>query len=218
MSKYKFNPNPFGAHVQIIKGVGKNKKVLEIGCTTGYISKSLKENDCTIIGIEIDEESVKVAKEYCGNVIVADVENLSELPYPEKYFDVLLFGDILEHLKDPLRVMRNLKRYLSSDGYIVASIPNVAHIYPRLKLLFGKWDYEDIGLLDRTHLRFFTKRSARRLISDAGFKIEKMDLAPWIPLFGLRKFKWGRALEYHIAKIRQTLFAFQFIIKARKME
>lgn len=202
----------------MIKLIGKNKKVLEVGCATGYISKRLKENDCTVAGIEIDRESAKVAKQYCENIIVGDVENLSELPYPEKYFDVLLFGDVLEHLKDPLFVLKKLKSWCKDDGYIICSIPNVAHIYVRLKLLFGKWDYEDIGLLDRTHLRFFTTGSAKKIIEDAGFKIEKIDFSPWIPLFRLRKFKCGCALEYYIAKLRPALFASNLLVKARKIK
>jgi len=202
----------------MVKMIGVNKKVLDVGCATGQISRRLKENGCTVVGIEIDEESAKVTKQYCENVIVGDVEKLSELSYPEKYFDALLFGDVLEHLKDPLRVLRNLKRYLKDDGYIVCSVPNVAHIYIRLKILFGKWDYEDTGLLDRTHLRFFTIKSVKKLIEDAGFKIEKIDFSPWIPLFRLRKFKYGMALEYYIAKLRPTLFASGSIVKARKIK
>jgi predicted nucleic acid-binding Zn-ribbon protein len=109
---------------------------------------------------------------YCSRVIVGDVERLSlEEVFGEQRFDVILAGDFLEHLAHPLKLLQDLKRYLSEDGYIVASIPNIAHGSVRLSLLNGKFEYKDIGILDRTHLRFFTLDSILRLFADAGFAV-----------------------------------------------
>jgi hypothetical protein len=109
---------------------------------------------------------------YCSRVIVGDVERLSlEEVFGEQRFDVILAGDFLEHLAHPLELLQKLKRYLSEGGYVVASVPNIAHGSVRLSLLQGKFEYKDIGILDRTHLRFFTLESILRLFCDAGFAI-----------------------------------------------
>jgi len=216
MSKYDFfDPNPYGAHKRIVQLTGKNKKVLDVGCATGQVAKKLIENKCEVVGIEIDDESAQLAKKYCKDVIIGDIETLETLPYPEKYFDVIIFADILEHLKDPQAVLLKLKKYLRKDGYILCSIPNIAHIYIRLNLLLGKWEYRDAGILDRTHLRFFTRKTAIKLIEQAGYKIVEIYYTPWIPLFKLRKFHFGKRLEYYIARLFPTLFALQIIIKAK---
>ncbi len=214
MFTYGFRPDPYAAHVKMVSIVGNDKKVLDVGCSTGYLSKILKERNCEVMGIEIDQDAAEMAMKYCSNVLVHDVEELSPNDSLPKNFDVLLFGDILEHLKDPLSVLIKLRSRLKVNGYAVASIPNIAHIYARLKLLFGKWDYEMGGLLDKTHLRFFTIKSAIRLFLDAGYRVVSKDYTPWIPLFRLNKFLWGKHLEYLITRLFPTLFAFQIIIKA----
>jgi len=214
MSKYNgVDPhaaaNPYVAHAKLINFVGADKKVLEVGCATGSISRVLKRNRCSVIGIEIDPKSAEHARKYCDDVIVGDVESV-ELPYKDGFFDVIMFGDVLEHTINPLMVLKRLKRYLRDDGYIVVSIPNVANYVIRLKLLLGKFEYQEGGILDRSHLQFFTLRTAKRLITDAGFRIVKFDVTPSLPLFIPN---W---LRYRIAKTFPSLFAFQFLILASK--
>lgn len=211
--KYKiYDPYPFGSHVKIIKLIGTNKRVLEVGCATGYISKRLKENGCSVIGMEIDPTSAEVAKRYCDDVIVDDVESLEEIPCKEKSFDVILFGDILEHLKDPQNTLEKFKKYLKDDGFICISIPNIANWRIRLNLLFGKFEYTEDGLLDESHLRFFTKKTAEKLILDAGFRIIKFDVTPSLPLFIPGK------VRYRIANLFPSLFGYQFLFAAKKNE
>ncbi|AEF97063.1 class I SAM-dependent methyltransferase [Methanotorris igneus] len=218
MLKYAtLSTNPYSSHMRIVQLVGNNKKVLDVGCSAGHLSKVFKENGCEVVGIELDDESAKIARNYCIDVIKGDVETIN-LNYPDEYFDVIVFGDILEHLKNPQTVLIKLRRYLKKDGYIVCSIPNIAHITVRLMLLMGKWEYEDVGLLDRTHLRFFTKKTAIKLAENAGFKIEEVYPTPWIPFFRLRKLHpIFLKIEYTITKMLPTLFALQFVIKARKI-
>jgi 2-polyprenyl-3-methyl-5-hydroxy-6-metoxy-1,4-benzoquinol methylase len=103
-----FNSDPYGAHMKAVSLVGYNKKVLEVGCATGQISRRLTANGCEVIGVEIDEERAKEAKKYCRYVILQDVENLDDLLY-NNYFDCILFIDVLEHLKYPLIVLEKLK-------------------------------------------------------------------------------------------------------------
>ena len=125
MFEYKeellFNPSPHSPHSKIISHIGYNKKVLDIGCSKGYIAKELMRKNCSIVGIEVDETSAEVARKYCDEVIVADVETIKELHFPEKSFDVLIFSDVLEHLKRPDLVLMNFKKYLNEKNYLPVS-------------------------------------------------------------------------------------------------
>lgn len=227
-----FDPNSYRSHQKILQMVGKDKKVLEVGCATGYISKRLQENGCTVVGVEIDRESALEARKYCNEVIVGNVEMLIDLGYPEDFFDVVCFGDVLEHLKDPQVVLRNLRRYLRGGGYIVVSVPNIANWAIRFHLLFGRFNYQSGGILDDSHLRFFTLRTIRNLIEDAGFKVVKLDVTPGLEDFFLWKyavtlparviervfhFRFHDCIAYYIARLYKRLFAQQFLIQAQKV-
>jgi O-antigen biosynthesis protein len=158
------------SHTLIVELVGNDKHVLDVGCATGNLAEVLTERGCRVTGIEVDPEAARRAEERCERLIVGDVELLdlgAELD--GETFDVLLFGDVLEHLKDPLRTLKRLEPFLRPEGYVVASIPNVAHGSVRLALMQGEFPYNRLGLLDDTHLRFFTRESVERLFEDAGF-------------------------------------------------
>jgi 2-polyprenyl-3-methyl-5-hydroxy-6-metoxy-1,4-benzoquinol methylase len=151
------------------------KAILELGPATGRVTSILSERGCQVVAVERDGSMAPNLERYCSRVIVGDVEQLSlkEL-FGEQRFDVILAGDFLEHLAHPLELLQELRPYLSEDGYVVASIPNIAHGSVRLSLLNGKFEYNDIGILDRTHLRFFTLESILRLFADAGFAIAEV--------------------------------------------
>jgi 2-polyprenyl-3-methyl-5-hydroxy-6-metoxy-1,4-benzoquinol methylase len=159
----------------MIEMVGANKRVLEVGCASGYMSKVMTERGCRVIGIEIDPEAATIAKEYCEDVVVGDVEtmDLQEL-FGERRFDAVLFGDVLEHLRDPLPLLRRARPLLDLGGFVVASMPNIAHGSVRLSLMRGHFEYRDLGLLDKTHLTFFTKESIEKLFREAGFVVVEM--------------------------------------------
>jgi O-antigen biosynthesis protein len=160
------------SHALIVEFVGRGKRVLDVGCAAGDLARVLAERGCGVTGIEIDPEAAHQAEKHCERVIVGDVEDLdlSEMLRDEA-FDVIVFGDTLEHFKNPLRTLDRLKPFLRSEGYMVASIPNVAHGSVRLALMQGKFRYSSLGLLDNTHLRFFTRDSVEQLFEDAGFLI-----------------------------------------------
>lgn len=164
--------NENSSHTLVVELVGYDKHVLDVGCSTGYIAEVLVKRGCRVTGIEIDLKAARRAEDHCERVIVGDVESLDlgeELD--EGSFDVIIFGDVLEHLKDPLQTLRRLKSSLGPGGYVVASIPNIAHGSVRLALMQGKFQYNSVGLLDSTHLRFFTRESLEQLFKDAGFLI-----------------------------------------------
>ena len=178
-SRYEYEINIEDKNTTVVKQlnfIGINKKVLEFGCSTGYISKILKEKGCAITGIEIDEEASKKAAAYCERVIIGDIETIDyNKQLGNEKFDVALFGDILEHLKYPKTILLKVKDFLKEKGYIVISIPNVAHWSVRLDLTCGKFDYQDSGILDDTHLRFFTKSSIINLLESCGYYMTSMD-------------------------------------------
>lgn len=164
------------SHTLTVELVGRDKKVLEIGPSTGYVSRVLVANGCRVTGIELDPEAAAKAEEACERVVVGDVESMDlEGELGDETFDVALFGDVLEHLKDPLRVLERVRPFLRPGGYVVASIPNVAHGSVRLALMQGRFRYEPKGLLDDTHLRFFTRESVEGLFADAGFSITDLE-------------------------------------------
>ncbi|MGH7816874.1 MAG: class I SAM-dependent methyltransferase, partial [Candidatus Binatia bacterium] len=137
--------------------VGAGKKVLEIGPGSGHLTEALSKRNCQVTCIEVDENLTSIARSFCQRMIVADVERLNpEEAFPGERFDVIILGDVLEHLKQPEMVLRKLRDFLQPAGYLVLSLPNVAHASVRLALLNGDFNYSEEGIIDRTHLRFFT--------------------------------------------------------------
>jgi len=148
----------------VCSSVECNKRVLDVGCSTGRIAEKIKrEKSCYVVGIELNPEMAKVAEGRCNEVIVANIELLEPLNFPEGYFDILLFADVLEHCKNPLEILENYKKYLSDVGYILVSVPNVANWEVLINLLRGRFDYRGGTILDNGHLRFFTLNSIKGL-------------------------------------------------------
>lgn len=150
------------------------ERVLELGCGNGAFGAVLKAGGAReVVGIELVAGPAAQARTRVDRVIVADVER-ETLDLPDGYFDCLICNDVLEHLADPWAVLGRLRRHLRADGWLVASIPNVRHHKVVRRLIWpGEWRYEQDGVLDRTHLRFFTYQSARDLVESAGFRIER---------------------------------------------
>jgi 2-polyprenyl-3-methyl-5-hydroxy-6-metoxy-1,4-benzoquinol methylase len=159
---------------QLVLLTGRDKKVLEVGPATGYITRVLRERGCKVTCIEVDRDAAKLAAPWSERTIVGDVERLDfgEI-LPGERFDVVLLGDVLEHLVDPGDLLARCGDLLKGGGYVVASIPNVAHGSVRLALLAGRFPYTEWGLLDRTHLRFFDKESLETLFDQAGYAIRE---------------------------------------------
>lgn len=151
------------------------RKILDIGCANGKFSMHVKQRqDSEIWGIELNSHAASVAATRLDKVIIGDVSQvLNQLP--ESYFDCLVCNDILEHLPDPENVLKDLKKNLLPEAVIVASIPNVRYLPVLYELLIKKdWKYRDTGVLDNTHLRFFTQKSIRRLFESSGYRINKI--------------------------------------------
>lgn len=162
-------------HARMIEMVGTGKKVVDFGCWTGFVARELKKRGCYVTGIEIDPEAAEEARSVCDRVIVADLDtiDLAAALQGEEY-DVGLFGDVIEHLKEPARLLAQMRDMLSSGGCIVVSVPNIAHASIRLMLLQGRFDYADTGILDDTHLKYYTRRSIGDLLEACGYIVDVM--------------------------------------------
>ena len=148
-------------------------KVLDVGCSSGYLGAALRNIGHTVWGIEPNHEAAETASGVLNNVFKGTIQDFFR-QFPEERFNVIIFGDVLEHVADPLEVLSLCKLHLEEKGGIVASVPNVAHLAIRAMLLEGRWDYATLGILDRTHLRFFTRTSLIKLFSDSAYQISRL--------------------------------------------
>ncbi|MBN1480986.1 class I SAM-dependent methyltransferase [candidate division KSB1 bacterium] len=146
--------------------------VLDLGCGEGYTLEYVKSHFGVqkTIGVEIHPEAAQSARQRVDVVLNQSAETILDLP--EQSIDLILCLDVLEHLYDPWQTLQRIKKVLKPGGRLLASIPNIQHWRIIKMLMCGRWDYEKSGLLDETHLRFFTKLTARELIANAGFEIE----------------------------------------------
>jgi trans-aconitate methyltransferase len=153
---------------------GEGNRILELGCGLGKTGALLKKRGraVEVIGIELNPQIAQSAQANLDNVICGDIERL-ELDFSEKPFDYIVAGDILEHLIDPWAVLRRLRPFVKVGGSIVTSIPNIRNWRILADLMVrGDWHYCEEGLLDRTHLRFFTKSTIIELLEQTGYEID----------------------------------------------
>ena len=192
---------------KLINLTGKNKHVLEFGCANGRMSKYLKENSCKVTGVEIDKQSAEAAKTFCEKVIVGDIEDGSSLKQIKIKYDVIIFGDVLEHLKDPKSALSSVSDLLDKKGYILVSLPNFAYFTVRKDIMMGKFEYnEKGGIVDTGHIRFFTLATAKKMFTDCGYKIASFDV------LSVPRFKKFPPL-YNFLKILPSFFGYEFIFK-----
>jgi 2-polyprenyl-3-methyl-5-hydroxy-6-metoxy-1,4-benzoquinol methylase len=204
-------------HAFALEMVGHNKTVLEVGCATGYFTKVLAERGCKVIGMEINAEAAAQAAQWAERVIVGSAEEAAAWEQvDDESIDAITFGDVLEHLHDPLATLRLARKKLKPNGFVVTSLPNIAHGDVRLSLLRGSFRYRDLGLLDRTHLRFFTVDSVRELLGEAGLAVvdTKRVMVPLFAAeFGLKREDFAQAVVDEI-RANPEYETYQFVMKS----
>jgi methionine biosynthesis protein MetW len=202
------------SHTILIEEVPMRSRVLDVGCAEGYLARELRARGCTVVGLEEDAAAAEVAREFCEEVVVGDVEREEVRSRVSGRFDRVLFGDVLEHLRDPGAVLRWARGLLGADGRAVISLPNIGNWSARREVLRGRFPYADHGLFDRTHLRFFTRSSARAFVEDAGFVVEHERFASGpLPLEG--RLPWlGHTRPLWIRRSPE-LFALQVVLTCR---
>jgi len=181
VSKYSRQGVPLedrnSATTRIVGLVPTGARVLDVGCSAGYLGEALKHRrGARVWGIELDETDAAKARERgFEEVFTADLDRFAWDDLGSREFDAIVFADVLEHLKQPGEAIRGAARHLAPDGLIIASIPNIAHLSVRVELMEGGFAYEKLGLLDDTHLKYFTKRTVEDLFRAAGMGIQRLE-------------------------------------------
>lgn len=182
----------------IFKLIKKESSVLDLGCWAGRFGEKLKkEKKCIVYGTDINKQAIELAKERLDLAFISDLRKPETLEANLKgeSFDFITAIEVLEHLAEPEELLVEIKKYLGKNGKLIVSVPNVANYAVRLNLLMGSFSYQEQGILDESHLRFFTLFTIRNLLEDSGYRIEQ--------------------IKYTRAKFLPTLFATQFILVCR---
>jgi len=152
-----------------------SKKLIEIGCSSGALAREFKAiaPNCDYLGVEIDAGYADLAKRYCDRSIVLNLESATDDFWEEQSDrDCWIFGDVLEHFQDPWAILKRIRKIIPKSGCVVACIPNAQHWSLQAKLSIGDFRYENMGLLDKTHLRWFTRQTLIEMFDQTGFQIE----------------------------------------------
>lgn len=178
------------------------KRILDVGCARGYVGARIKNAGNYVVGIEISKPAAEEAKKVLDEVYICDIEK--DCPALNN-FDLAILPEILEHVFDPVEVLKKVSSSLGEGGEIIITTPNILLWTNRAKMLLGRFEYTDQGLMDFSHIRFFTYKYLKKTLKEGGFKITKEN---HIIFPG----KFTRLLKYW-----PSLFATQFIVKARKI-
>ena len=203
------NTRRYGGHERLLELAGPSGRALDVGCSTGYLARRLVDRGATVVGIDVNEAAAAEARQVCEQVLVGDVETM-ELPFPEGSFDVVVCGDLIEHLRDPVAFLARVRPLLRPGGRLVLTPPNIANWAMRLGLLAGRWRYTDRGILDRTHVHLFTKKSLEEALDKAGYWIVEFEVTAPVPIGGSTIERAAHA----IAHLRPSLLAYQFVVAA----
>lgn len=231
--------------VRQVKASKVSGSILDVGAGRGALGEALVALGYEVYAIESNEKAASEARKKLSQVICADLHCMDKIhaALQDKKFSYIVFSDVLEHVYDPLQVLRAYAPFLAENGRILISLPNAVNWLNRLRFMFGLFNYEMTGVMDRTHIRFFTFTSAKKLLEAAQLSIEKTDCTPFIvraflPLVkmllgGARdgenakaiiessyyKFyvKYFYPVEYWVTRVAPSLFAFRIIMVAKKL-
>jgi 2-polyprenyl-3-methyl-5-hydroxy-6-metoxy-1,4-benzoquinol methylase len=163
------------------------------------------------VGVEVDPVAAAEARKFCNEVLSCDLNSPEWIEgLPKQGFDVILMGDVLEHLIEPQAVLEQIQPLLGLNASIIISLPNIVYWGTRLKILFGRFEYESFGILDHTHLRFYTPKTARKMIEGAGYEIIRFH-----PVFGGPLSNYARPLWQRLANWFPGFFAGQMLFEAK---
>ena len=222
-ANYQLKHFKYSSHYWILKILADEKRplrILDVGTADGYMGAILKKQGHYLIGVERNTKLAAAARLHYDRFHHVDIEEF-DFPYHEE-FDYILFADVLEHLRDPAAVIGRSLGALKPTGKVILSVPNVANFVVRMGLLFGRFDYGDRGILDRTHLRFFTLASARRMIADLSCQVVDIFATPVpvqmvFPITNHVIFAPLHETHYLLTLLWKTMFAYQFVVRARPM-
>lgn len=201
----------------ICERIPRGARVLDIGCGTGSISSLvIAECDAKLTGIEPDPERAAACRARGLDIVCAyyDDETAAQLGA----FDVIMFADVVEHVPDPVSLLERAAQHLTPNGRVIVSTPNVAHWTVRLNLLRGHFDYQSIGIMDATHLRWFTSRTIDRVVEAAGLTVDEHDWTSgtWMSVYRGIPSRFRKSLVRSLVRIAPHAFGCQHIVVAQR--
>ncbi len=192
--------------------IPEGSRVLDIGCSKGIMGKKALRRGCTVTGVEKNKKAAMEAKKSYHRVLLGDIEEKKILEQLEPGYQVIICADLLEHLAAPEELLLRLRGHFDAQGRLLISIPNVAHWSIRRELLAGNFDYQERGIMDKGHLRFFTRSSFLRLLDKTGYRVFASDfIYAQSPLDG----QIQEEEKWKLIRKQRELFALQFLFNAR---
>jgi 2-polyprenyl-3-methyl-5-hydroxy-6-metoxy-1,4-benzoquinol methylase len=205
----------------MVDAVDPGSRVLDVGCSTGYLAAVLSATGCRVVGVEADPQAAMRARarDVLLSTLVGSIDDHDVRARAAEHgpYDAIVFGDVLEHLPHPEETLAALAAQLADDGRVVVSLPNVGHWTARRALLRGRFPREDHGIFDATHLRWFTRAGAHDLFRDAGLRVTGEAFAP-APLPLQAHVAALRHLERVATRARPELFALQTVLTGERLE
>jgi SAM-dependent methyltransferase len=195
------------------------RRVLDVGCGAGSNARILQAQGIDVTALTLSREEAQLASPFCVRTIVTNVEN-DPLPVSEPHFDLLLCSHVLEHLMRPSRALSVLSELLRPGGFALVAMPNMASWRPRLRLLQGDWSRDDTGFFDRTHLQFWSYRTASEVFAGTPFLVVRIEAEYAVPLWPLRRMapSLSRKLDERFGLLAPNLFAHQVMMLAQKVD
>lgn len=192
------------------------RRVLDVGCGCGDNARLLQQRGKSVTGITVSPDEAEIARPFMEQVLVGNVETM-ELPFEPEQFDAVLLSHVLEHLVEPEQFLRRLSPHVRRGGHIYVALPNVLFYKQRIEFLLGRFRYADSGLMDRTHLRFFTYVTARELARGAGYKVTFSKALGAVPLGPLRRLAGTNAhIDRAASRALPNLFGYHILVVARR--
>ena len=216
---YKLHHDPLSSHQQIARLVRELKPspILDVGSAQGMLGRNLKDSGLELDGVEPNVAWAESARPFYRRMYPATIENAS---LPKKHYKAVVCADVLEHTVDPVAVLKQLRDHATDDATFIISLPNIAHLSIRMLLLFGQFPKMNRGLLDRTHLHFFTRDTATQMLKSAGLKVQRRfaTVAPlaevWRKGEGTLPFAAMWHTQHIALRLSPGLFAYQWILVA----
>ena len=217
--------DPWSSHAWIstrLKGQPSGTRVLDVGAASGTLGRLCSGKDLVLCGIEPQLEWAEVARPYYDVILCSTLDQA-----PDEFlrdYEVIVLADVLERMPDPELTLQRLTSLEAKDTMFIISVPNIANIYVRINLLFGRFNYTDRGILDRTHLHFFTRRTLIEMLNDVGLQVKRLEVTP-LPLNLVHPFfertMFGRLFHRSLAfltRLFPTLLGYQFMVEARRKD
>jgi len=218
---YQFKDFEGSSHrilIDLIRRFAKRSgRLLDLGASSGHLGAAVRDHFARTVGFEYEVACIASLRQSFDAATICDLERVKRLP---PRLDAIVLADVLEHLRDPTSLLRLVKESLAANGRLFVSVPNIANVTVRLGLLFGVFEYRDRGILDNTHLRFYTMRTIRRELEHAGFRVLavrgssvpiRLIVGGWMPELVLRL---GERVLTFATRLWKSLFAYQIILVA----